>query len=122
MQSVMQMFVARFASRDPSMQSVMQMFVARFASRDPCILPGVAMPPRAKYRGLSTSVEMTTLGCAYWTQKSLVRQWLQRNRTSRLRRLSCCIENLHHDHIRVERREISIRLDLSTQHAGQIVE
>jgi hypothetical protein len=55
MQSVMQMFVARFASRDPSMQSVMQMFVARFASRDPCILPGVAMPPRAKYRGLSTS-------------------------------------------------------------------
>jgi len=35
MQSVMQMFVARFASEGPLMQSVMQMFVARFASEGP---------------------------------------------------------------------------------------
>ncbi len=37
MQSAMQMFVARFASKDPLMQSAMQMFVARFASKDPRI-------------------------------------------------------------------------------------
>jgi hypothetical protein len=55
MQSVMQMFVARFASRDPLMQSVMQMFVARFASRDPCILPVTVMLLQSKYRGLSTA-------------------------------------------------------------------
>ena len=39
MQSAMQMFVARSASRNPLMQSVMRMFVARSALRNPCILP-----------------------------------------------------------------------------------
>jgi len=34
----MQMFVTRFASKDPQRQSAMQMFVTRFASKDPRIL------------------------------------------------------------------------------------
>ena len=69
MQSAMQMFVTRFASRDPLMQSAMQMFVTRFASRDPCILPVASLLLQAKCRGLSTTaaktpppVEMTTYG------------------------------------------------------------
>ena len=40
MQSAMQTFVARFASKDPLMQSAMQTFVARFASGDPRICGG----------------------------------------------------------------------------------
>jgi hypothetical protein len=37
------------------MQSVMQMFVVRFASRDPCILIEAALLLQSKYRGLSAT-------------------------------------------------------------------
>src|SRR5580658_7523143 len=71
---------------------------------------------------LASSLLHTSRGSAPNISPSLFRQWFQCDGFSCSGGLSCCVEDLHHDHVGVQGSEVTFGRELFADDGGEVVQ